>query len=131
MTLIRTERRERLTADNRPPGCPAHSAGRFRLHAAGTSRFDRHFHDFDEFWLVAAGTGTVAIGQTIHQVRPGDILYTAAGVEHDVLAVTGDRDLEMFWLSWSLPPGASGQHLHRTPTDAAKHLVPAHQDAAT
>ena len=123
MTLIRTVSQQRLTAENRPAGCPAHSAGRFRLHPDGTSQFDRHFHDFDEFWFVAAGTGTIAVGDDAHHVQPGDIIYTPIGVEHDVLAVTSDTDLEVFWLSWSLPPGASGRHLHRTPDDATKHLV--------
>jgi mannose-6-phosphate isomerase-like protein (cupin superfamily) len=124
MTLIRTASRERLTTDNRPDGCPAYSAGRFRLRAAGTSRFDRHFHDYDEFWFVASGTGTVVVADTVHQVQPGDIIYTQAGVEHDVIAITSDQDLEVFWLSWSLPPGARGEHRQRTPGDSKKHPVP-------
>lgn len=130
MTLIRTASGERLTAENRPPLCPAHSAGRFRLRADGTSRFDRHFHDLDEFWFVAAGTGMIGVGEAVHQVQPGDIIYTQAGIDHDVLAVTSDQDLEVFWLSWSLPQGASGQHLHRTPGDATKHVVPSQTAAA-
>jgi mannose-6-phosphate isomerase-like protein (cupin superfamily) len=94
-----------------------------------TRRFDRHFHDFDEFWFVAAGTGQITLGGDIHQVQGGDIIYTPAGVDHDIVAVTSAEDLEVFWLSWSLPPGASGQHLHRTPDDATKHLVPSQKAA--
>jgi mannose-6-phosphate isomerase-like protein (cupin superfamily) len=131
MTLIRTASRKRLTSDNRPAGCQAYSAGRFRLRATGTSRFDRHFHDYDEFWFVASGTGTIVVGDIVHQARPGDIIYTRAGLEHDVIAVTGYHDLEVFWLSWALPPGASGQHLHRTDADATKHLVPSRAASAT
>jgi mannose-6-phosphate isomerase-like protein (cupin superfamily) len=124
VSLIRTASFEKWTAENRPPGFPAHSAGRFRLRADGTSRFDRHYHDFDEFWFVAAGTGTIRLGEADLHVEPGDIIYTQAGLDHDVLAITGGHDLEVFWLSWTLPPGASGRHLHRTPDDATKHLVP-------
>lgn len=124
MTLIRTADREKLTAGNRPAGCTAHSAGRFRLRAAGTSHFDRHHHDFDEFWLVAAGTGTIMLGDAELGIQPGDIIYTTAGTSHDVLAVTGSGDLYVFWLSWTLPDEAKGQHLHRDPADAAGHLVP-------
>jgi mannose-6-phosphate isomerase-like protein (cupin superfamily) len=131
MTLIRTGNRERLTAQNRPPGCPAHSAGRFRLAADGTSRFDRHFHDFDEFWFVAAGTAAIVVGDITYQAGPGDIIYTPAGTIHDITAITSDQDLEVFWLSWSLPEGASGQHLHPTPGDAAKHPVSARKAAVT
>ncbi|WP_256790419.1 AraC family ligand binding domain-containing protein, partial [Frankia sp. AvcI1] len=70
------------------------------------------------------GTGVIRLGDADHDVQPGDILYTAAGIEHDVLAVTGDADLYVFWLSWALPDGASGLHLHRIPADAAGHRVP-------
>ena len=123
MSLIRTAEHQKWTADNRPAGCPAHSAGRFRLRADGTSHFDRHHHDFDEFWFVASGTGTIQLGEVILPVQPGDIIYTPDGTDHDVLTVTSDDDLYVFWLSWTLPQGASGQHLHRTSEDAAKHPV--------
>jgi mannose-6-phosphate isomerase-like protein (cupin superfamily) len=131
MTLIRTSERERLTAATKPGGCPAHSAGRFRLTADGTSQFDRHYHDFDEFWFVAAGYAAIAVGDTTYQAQPGDIIYTPAGTIHDITAITGREDLEVFWLSWTLPGGASGQHLHQDPADAAKHPVPAQPGAQT
>nr|WP_237535573.1 cupin domain-containing protein [Streptomyces sp. SID3343] len=129
--MIRTATGARLNAENRPRGCLAHSAGRFRIRATGTSRFDRHFHDFDEFWFVAAGTGTIHVGDAVHQIQPGDIIHTPTGVDHDIVAVTGDQDLEVFWLSWALPPGADGRHLHRTPQDAIKHPVPSRPAATT
>lgn len=121
MTVIRTATRERLTEENRPGGCPASSAGMFVLRADGTARFDRHYHDIDEFWFIAAGDGTVVVGDVAHQVGPGDIVYTAAGLEHDITEV-GD-ELRIFWLSWALLPGATGAHRHRTPADAIKHQV--------
>jgi mannose-6-phosphate isomerase-like protein (cupin superfamily) len=129
MTLIRTSDRHKLTAENRPAGCAAHSAGRFRLRADGTSRFDRHHHDFDEFWFVATGSGTMMLGDAELGVQAGDIIYTPAGTDHDILAVTSAEDLHIFWLSWTLPDGASGQHLYRTSPDAARHLVPARRSA--
>jgi mannose-6-phosphate isomerase-like protein (cupin superfamily) len=125
MNLIRTADRHKLTADNRPAGCSAHSAGRFRLRADGSSHFDRHHHDYDEFWFIATGNGTIGLGDTQMDVQPGDIIYTPAGTHHDVVAVTGPDDLQVFWLSWTLPDGARGEHLHSSPADAAGHLVPA------
>lgn len=125
MNLIRTADRHKLTADNRPASCPAHSAGRFRLRADGTSHFDRHYHDFDEFWFIATGAGTISLGNTQMDVQPGDIIYTRAGTDHDVVAVTGPEDLQVFWLSWTLPDGGRGEHLHSSPADAIRHLVPA------
>ena len=125
--LIRTAGRDRLDAANRPAGCPASSAGQFVIRADGTARFDRHYHDFGEFWLVAAGHGTLAVGYRQHLVQPGDILYTPAGVEHDIVDVTDE--LRIFWLSAPIPDGGSGAHLHRSPDLAIKHLVPARPKA--
>jgi len=122
MTLIRTGERQRLTEDNRPAGCPAFSAGQFVIRADGTGRFDRHYHDFHEFWLVAAGSGTVQVGDLIHDVVGGDIIYTPAGAPHDILTVTSP--LHVFWVSLNPPAGGSGQHLHLNPADTAKHPVP-------
>lgn len=120
--LIRTSHRERLDASNRPDGCPASSVGLFVIRADGTGRFDRHYHDFSEFWLVATGSGTIRVGDDLHQVQPGDVAYTPAGVEHDIIEVT--EELRIFWLSAPFPDGGSGAHLHREPDLAAKHLVP-------
>jgi mannose-6-phosphate isomerase-like protein (cupin superfamily) len=119
--LIRTASHERLDAANRPDGCPASSAGQFVIRADGTARFDRHYHDFGEFWLVAAGYGTVRVGEHDHQVQPGDIIYTPGGVEHDILDVSDE--LRIFWLSAPVADDASSAHLHRTPDLAVKHLV--------
>lgn len=94
----------------------------FVIRADGTARFDRHHHDFEEFWSVAAGSGIVAIGDAEHPVGPGDIVHTPPQVEHDIVAVT--EELRIFWLSGPLPPGSTGAHLHRDATDAVKHPVP-------
>lgn len=121
MTLIRTAERERLTEDNRPSGCPAFSAGQFVIRADGTGRFDRHYHDFHEFWLIAAGAGTVTVDDLSHDVVAGDIMYTPAGATHDIVTVS--EELHVFWVSLNPPAGGSGQHLHLDPSDATKHLV--------
>lgn len=122
MTLIRGSAREKLNLDNRPENCPASGAGKFVIRADGTARFDRHFHEFAEFWFIASGHGTIRIGSSEHRVQAGDILYTAPSLEHDVLDVA--EELHVFYLSAELPPGASPHHLHRTPDAATKHLVP-------
>ncbi|MDI2124947.1 cupin domain-containing protein [Yinghuangia seranimata] len=124
MALIRTGDGERLTPETRPPGCRVSSAGRFRVAVDGTGRFDRHYHDFDEYWFVQSGTGTVRIGDVCYQVRPGDILFTKAGTAHDITAVTGSGDLEIFWLWWPGPPGVRVGKLHHPPADAVGHPVP-------
>lgn len=121
MTVIRAGARERLDASNRPAGCPVSSAGMFVIRSDGTARFDRHFHDFDEFWFIASGRGIVNLGDVEYSVGEGDIIHTSAGVDHDITTVA--ESMRIFWLSGPLPDGSAGAHLHRHPADAAKHLV--------
>ncbi|KQV20877.1 MULTISPECIES: AraC family ligand binding domain-containing protein [unclassified Kitasatospora] len=122
MTVFHTNDRQRITAADLPDDCSVFSSGQFVIRADGTGRFDRHFHDFAEFWMVASGHGTVLVGDTEHPVGPGDIIYTAPGLAHDILDIA--EELRIFWLSCDLPPGSDGAHMHRTPGDADKHLVP-------
>jgi mannose-6-phosphate isomerase-like protein (cupin superfamily) len=121
MLLLRTSDRDRLTDSNRPADCPASSAGQFVIRVDGTARFDRHFHDVAEFWFVAAGLGIVEVGETCHHVQAGDIVYTPAGVDHDILAVA--EELRIFWLSGPVHDGCRPGHLHRTPELTGKHPV--------
>ena len=121
MTVIHAGARERLGPDNRPENSVASSAGMFVIRADGTARFDRHHHDFEEFWLVARGTGTITLDGLDHTVGPGDIVHTPPGVDHDIVAV--GEELHIFWLSGPLPPGSTGGHLHRNAEDAHKHPV--------
>lgn len=122
MTVIRTTCRQRMDQTNRPDGCRAASAGQFVIRADGTARFDRHYHDVDEFWFVAEGTGAVLAGDTEHDIVAGDIIYTRAGQEHDVITV--GQQLRIFWLTWETADGSSAAHLHRDPAHAARHAVP-------
>lgn len=122
MTLIRTGARQKLTPGNRPEHCPASAVGKFVIRADGTARFDRHHHEFAEFWFIAQGRGTVLIGDTEYHVEAGDVLFTAPGQDHDILDVA--EELHVFYLSAEPPPGASPDHLHRTPEAALKHTVP-------
>jgi mannose-6-phosphate isomerase-like protein (cupin superfamily) len=48
------------------------------------TRVDAHYHDCDEFWLVLDGRGTVVVGPTAMQVRPGDCVPIGMGHHHDL-----------------------------------------------
>jgi mannose-6-phosphate isomerase-like protein (cupin superfamily) len=109
-----------LSVDARPTWSDVTSAGVFRVEPNG--RFDRHYHDCDEYWLVFAGTARVLVGELTYLVGAGDIVCTQTGTEHDVVAV--GQTLEAFWFEAKTPPGGRVGHLHRTPEDAAGHDVP-------
>jgi mannose-6-phosphate isomerase-like protein (cupin superfamily) len=84
--------------------------------------FDRHFHDCHEYWLVYGGKAKVLSEGIEYYVKPGDIVCTEAGEEHDILEVY--EDLEAFWFEDATPPGSRTGHLHRDPGLAQGHPVP-------
>jgi quercetin dioxygenase-like cupin family protein len=110
-----------LSPDHRPSWSDVTSAGTFRIEPGG--RFDRHFHDCDEYWLVFGGRARVMVGPTAYEVEPGDIVCTPTGTEHDVVGVY--ETLEAFWFEGHTPAGGRIGHLHRTDEDAQGHEVPA------
>ncbi len=120
MPVVRTSERA-LGPANRPEWCQVTSAGVFRVSTEGGA-FDRHFHDFHEYWLIFRGKAKVLSEGVEYYVRPGDIVCTHAGEEHDVLEVY--ETLEAFWFEDPCPPEGRVGHLHRSPELAAGHAVP-------
>lgn len=109
-----------LSPANRPDWCDVTSAGIFKVPRDG--RFDQHYHDFDEYWLIFKGRAKVmSEGQTFI-VEKGDIVCTKAGDEHDILEVF--EDMEAFWFEGTCPPGGRLGHLHRSAELAQGHLAP-------
>jgi mannose-6-phosphate isomerase-like protein (cupin superfamily) len=109
-----------LSPDARPAWSDVTSAGVFRVEPNG--RFDRHYHDCDEYWLVVAGRAVVSVGSGTYPVEAGDIVCTPTGTEHDVVGVA--ETLEAFWFEGRTPAGGRVGHLHRTEEDARGHVVP-------
>ncbi len=107
-----------------PAWCQLPSGGYFRMSKAG-GEHDRHHHAFNELYCIARGKAKVLVGDAEHYVRAGDIVCIRAGVEHDLLEVYGDEDLELFWLYEPGPEGAVLGHLHRGLEADAWHPVPA------
>ena len=121
MPLIRTSQKA-LAAGNRPDWCQVTSAGVFRV-GTKDGRFDRHFHDFHEYWLIYKGKAKVLSEGQEYYVKAGDIVCTKAGDEHDVLEVY--EDMEAFWFEDATPAGGRIGHLHRDAEKAKGHDVPA------
>ena len=119
MPVIRTSQGA-MQAGNRPDWCQVTSAGVFCISASG-GRFDRHFHDFHEYWLVFRGKAKILTEGVEYYVKSGDIVCTHSGVEHDVLEVY--EDLEAFWFEDPCPAGGRIGHLHRNSDLANGHPV--------
>jgi mannose-6-phosphate isomerase-like protein (cupin superfamily) len=119
MPVVRTTQGV-LDERTRPDWCRVTAAGVFEVPADG-GRFDRHYHDCDEYWLVFAGAAKIMTENVEYVVGPGDIVCTKAGDEHDVIQVY--EDLKAFFFEDPLPPGGRAGHLHRSPELAQGHPV--------
>lgn len=111
-----------MNEHNRPDWSGVTAAGTFYVRRRD-GRFDRHYHDCDEYWLVYAGQAKVLSEGVEYDVGPGDIVCTRAGEEHDVVEVY--EDLSAFFFEDALRPGGTAGHLHRSPELAVGHVVPA------
>jgi hypothetical protein len=108
------------------PGTVPSSA---RSEAPASSRYRATAADSTAITTIPTNTGTSSAGKAKIRtegedfyVKPGDIVCTRAGDEHDVLEVY--EDLEAFWFEDPCPTGGRIGHLHRSPELAAGHPVP-------
>ena len=121
MPVFRTAQRG-MNPENRPEWSDVTAAGLFRIPTEG-GRFDSHFHDCDEYWLIFEGRAKVRTEGREFYVQRGDIVCTRAGDEHDVLEVY--ETVEAFYFEGAMPAGGRVGHLHRDAAAAAGHDVPA------
>ncbi len=119
MPVIRSSQRP-LQEGNRPDWCKVNSAGVFHV-PRKDGRFDCHYHDCNEYWLVFRGKAKIMSEGQEFYVRAGDIVCTKAGDEHDVLEVY--EELEAFWFEDALPKGGRDGHLHRGGDKIRGHVV--------
>jgi mannose-6-phosphate isomerase-like protein (cupin superfamily) len=121
MPVIRTSENA-MGADNRPEWSGVTSAGVFSVPTDG-GLFDCHYHDCHEYWLVFKGKAKVMTEGEEYYVKPGDIVCTMVGEEHDVVEVY--EDLEAFWFEDETPAGGRIGHLHVSEDKSDLHTVPA------
>ncbi len=120
MPVVRTTEGSMRTG-NRPDWCAVTSAGVFRVSTEG-GRFDCHYHDCDEYWLIFKGKAKVMSEGVEYYAKPGDIVCTKTGDEHDVLEIY--EDIEAFYFEDATPEGGRTGHLHRDETKSKGHQVP-------
>ena len=109
-----------MTRGNRPEWSEVTKAGIFRV-LIPDGRFDCHYHDCHEYWLVFRGKAKVMTEGRTFYVKSGDLVCTKAGDEHDVIEVY--EDLEAFYFEDATPEGDRTGHQHRDPDKAEEHPV--------
>ena len=88
--------------ENRPEWCGVTNAGVFRV-PTENGRADAHYHDCNEYWLIFRGKAKIMTEGKTFYVKPGDIVCTKAGDEHDILEVY--ESLEAFYFEDATPEG--------------------------
>ncbi|MEM8757456.1 MAG: cupin domain-containing protein [Planctomycetota bacterium] len=78
----------------RDDGAPNFAMRSFSVEAEGHT--PQHAHDYEHEVFIVAGGGTVLLGDTRHEVRPGDVIYIRADLEHQFRA--GDQGLRFLCL---------------------------------
>ena len=119
MPVIRT-RIMPLGEGNRPTWSSVTSAGLFTIPVEG-GKFDCHFHDCDEYWLIYAGKAKVMSEGQEFYVQSGDIVCTRAGDEHDFIEVY--ETIEAFYFEEAAPRGSRIGHLHKDEVKSKGHPV--------
>lgn len=107
-----------------PSWCQLPSGGYFRMPKEGGD-YDRHFHDFNELYLICGGKAKILNAGLETYVKTGDIVCIRAGDEHDILEIYGDEDLKLFWLYEPGPQDGTLGHLYNDSEADAWHAVPA------
>ena len=119
MTVVHLGERP-LAADNRHPWCDVVGIGVFRIRPG--ARFDRHFHDSPEYWLIYEGKGKVTVGDQTYYVQAGDVVCTPPGAEHDILEIY--EEMEGFYFEEKVPASGRVGRLHRDDGAAQGHTIP-------
>jgi mannose-6-phosphate isomerase-like protein (cupin superfamily) len=70
---------------------------------------DFHFHDCDEWWIIADGIARVFSSTGELQVGPGDMVFTPIGESHKIEAVTL---VKVIWFEGPLQGQKRKGHLH-------------------
>lgn len=120
MPVFRTSEKP-MKAGNRPTWSRVTGAGLFKV-PVENGKFDRHFHDCDEYWLIYTGKAKVMTEGQEYYVKPGDIICTKAGDEHDFVEVY--ETIEAFFFEDAIPQDGRVGHQHRDEVKAKGHPVP-------
>lgn len=78
----------------------------------GSERHDEH----DQFIRVEEGEGEVTLGGERHALTDGSAVVIPAGVQHNVVNLSGDRPLRLYTLY--SPPAHADRTMHHTKADA-------------
>jgi mannose-6-phosphate isomerase-like protein (cupin superfamily) len=131
----------RIDGDSRPSWSGIGSAGAFVV-TPGTDfapaddpsgrtwtmgRFDPHYHNTDEYWLIASGRGVIRIDEEQFAFGPGDIVCIEGGKVHDIVGCY--ERVHGFWFVPTEPEGEA-PHLYQTPEDEFGHVIAHLSEAA-
>lgn len=75
----------------RSDGAPNFALRSFAVEPGGHT--PRHSHDYEHEVFIVSGSGTILLGDETKQIRPGDVIYVKADLEHQFRAALGGQPL--------------------------------------
>lgn len=75
----------------RSDGAPSFALRSFAVEPGGHT--PRHSHDYEHEVFIVSGSGTILLGDETKQIRPGDVIYVKADLEHQFKADHSDQPL--------------------------------------
>lgn len=75
----------------RSDGAPNFALRSFAVEPGGHT--PRHSHDYEHEVFIVSGSGTILLGDETKQIRPGDVIYVKADLEHQFKADHPDQPL--------------------------------------
>jgi mannose-6-phosphate isomerase-like protein (cupin superfamily) len=99
-----------FTLDNADPPCNAGDP----VHYPRRTRFDNHYHDCDEYWVIVEGRAIAVSEEQVVLLGPDDCLATPMGHHHDIpLVIESLRGVYCeTTLRGALRPGHLWDHTH-------------------
>ena len=73
-------------------------------------------HNIDQFIRVESGEGKAVLNGENHELKPGYAVVIPAGVEHNVINTSNDKELRLYTIY--TPPEHPDGTIHRTKADA-------------
>ena len=97
---------------NETPSLPIDEARSWGIYARnmGEANSPIHFHDYDEWYFVLEGAGTVRVGDQEVRVKPMDLVHIPAGVLHGTVSV--HEPYKLLYIEGKLRGAKRVGHLH-------------------
>lgn len=74
-------------------------------------KVELHYHDCNEYWIIASGKGICTTEGDTYEIGPGDLVLTEREQEHSLIVT---EEMTAVYFYGVMPPGGRTGHLYRS-----------------